>query len=195
MDFHGAAMPEPLFRVNPPHEDLIVAIGRRQDRSAFAALFAYFAPRVKAYLMRSGADSAVADELTQEVMLTVWRKADRYDPGRANAATWIYTIARNKRIDRFRRDRHLDLDPDDPALSPEPESPPDLRLQEAQQAQTLSSAISGLPDEQGALVKLAFYEGKSHTAIAVEVGLPLGTVKSRIRLALGRLRAHLGEDV
>jgi len=187
-------MPEPLFSPSPSFEDLIVAIGARQDRTAFAALFAHFAPRVKAYLVRTGSDSSGADELTQEVMLLVWRKAERYDPAQANAATWIFTIARNKRIDKFRRDRHLDFDPDDPTLSPEPERLPDHRLEAAQEARRLSQAITILPEEQASLLKLAFYEGKSHSVIAAEVGLPLGTVKSRLRLALARLRAHLGED-
>jgi RNA polymerase sigma-70 factor (ECF subfamily) len=192
MAFHTTAMPETLFRATPAFEDLIVAIGDRQDRSAFAALFAYFAPRVKSYLVRTGSDSTTADELTQEVMLLVWRKAARYDPAQANAATWIYTIARNKRIDRFRRDRHATLDPDDPTLVPEPESPPDHRLDAAEQSRTLSIAMASLPEEQAYLLRLAFYEGKSHSTIAAEIGLPLGTVKSRLRLALARLRTHLG---
>jgi RNA polymerase sigma-70 factor (ECF subfamily) len=194
MAFHNPAMPEPLFRATPSFEDLIVAVGERQDRSAFAALFAYFAPRVKAYLVRTGSESTTADELTQEVMLLVWRKAARYDPSQANAVTWIYTIARNKRIDRFRRDRHVDIDFDDPTLAPEPESPPDRRLETAQQSQTLSAAIASLPEEQAFLLRLAFYESKSHSMIASEVGLPLGTVKSRLRLALARLRANLGAE-
>ena len=193
--FHGVTMPEPLFRAGSSFEDLIVAIGARQDRSAFAALFAHFAPRVKAYLVRTGTDSSGADELTQEVMLLVWRKAARYDPAQANAATWIFTIARNKRIDRFRRDRHLEFDPDDPTLAPEPEHLPDQQLESAEQARKLGIAIATLPDEQGSLLKLAFYEGKSHSVIAAEVGLPLGTVKSRLRLALARLRSYLGSDV
>ena len=192
--FHGATMPEPLFRAGASFEDLIVAIGTRQDRSAFAALFAHFAPRVKAYLVRTGSDSSGADELTQEVMLLVWRKAARYDPAQANAATWIFTIARNKRIDRFRRDRHLEFDPDDPTLAPEPEHLPDQQLETAEQARKIGIAIGTLPDEQGSLLKLAFYEGKSHSVIAAEVGLPLGTVKSRLRLALARLRTYLGND-
>ena len=194
MDFHGAIMPEPLYRSGSSFEELIVAIGMRQDRSAFAALFAHFAPRVKAYLMRTGSDSSGADELTQEVMLLVWRKASRYDPAQANAATWIFTIARNKRIDRFRRDKHLEFDSDDPTLTPEPEDPPDQRIQAAEEAQRLSGAIATLPEEQGSLLKLAFYEGKSHSVIAAEVGLPLGTVKSRLRLALARLRTYLGNE-
>jgi RNA polymerase sigma factor (sigma-70 family) len=188
-------MPEPLFRAGPSFDELIVAIGARQDRSAFAALFAHFAPRVKAYLMRTGADSAAADELTQEVMLLVWRKAAHYNPDQANAATWIFTIARNKRIDKFRRERRLGFDMDDPAFAPEPEALPDHRLQTTQQAYAITNAIGRLPDEQASLLRLAFYESKSHSAIAAEVGLPLGTVKSRLRLALARLRGYLGGDV
>jgi len=188
-------MPEPLFRPSPSFEELIVAIGARQDRSAFAALFAHFAPRVKAYLVRTGSDASGADELTQEVMLLVWRKAERYDPSQANAATWIFTIARNKRIDKFRRERHLDFDVDDPTLMPEPEHSPDHRLESAQEARKLGEAITTLPDEQASLLKLAFYEGKSHSVIAAEVGLPLGTVKSRLRLALARLRTYLGDEI
>ena len=187
-------MPEPLFRPSPSFEALIVAVGARQDRSAFAALFAHFAPRVKAYLVRTGSDVSGADELTQEVMLLVWRKAERYDPAQANAATWIFTIARNKRIDKFRRERHLDFDPEDPSLAPEPERAPDHGIESAQEARKLGEAITTLPEEQASLLKLAFYEGKSHSVIAAEVGLPLGTVKSRLRLALARLRTYLGDE-
>ncbi len=187
-------MPEPLFRGSPCFEDLILAIGARRDRSAFAALFAHFAPRVKAYLMRTGTDASAADELTQEVMLLVWRKAARYDATRSNAATWIFTIARNKRIDRYRRERSLDIDIDDPSLLPEPERQPDKAIDAAEQARALNAAIAVLPEEQKSLLMLAFYEGKSHTVIAAESGLPLGTVKSRVRLALSRLRATLGPE-
>ncbi len=193
--FHKAAMPEPLFRAGPSFDELIVAIGMRQDRSAFAAVFAHFAPRVKAYLMRTGSDPMSADELTQEVMLLVWRKAVHYNPAQANAATWIFTIARNKRIDRYRRERHVDFNADDPAFAPEPEVLPDHRLQATQQAHAINNAISRLPHEQAALLRLAFYESKSHSVIAAEVGLPLGTVKSRLRLALARLRGYLGGEV
>ena len=135
-------MPEPLFSTGPSFDELIVAIGTRQDRSAFAALFAHFAPRVKAYLLRTGSDPVGADELTQEVMMLVWRKAVHYDPTQAKAATWIFTIARNKRIDKFRRERHIALSPDDPALAPEPEQLPDRRLETAQQARAINAAIS-----------------------------------------------------
>ncbi len=185
-------MAEPLLRATPSFEDLIVAVGTRQDRSAFAGLFAHFAPRIKAYLMRSGSDSSAADELTQEVMLLVWRKAARYNPAQAGAATWIFTIARNKRIDRFRRERPVDFDPEDPSLRTEPEPLPDQTLEMAEQGRALRTAIESLPETQSALLRLAFYEGKSHSTIAAEINLPLGTVKSRLRLALQSLRTRIG---
>jgi RNA polymerase sigma-70 factor (ECF subfamily) len=193
MPFHGDAMPEPLLRPQP-FEDLIVAVGARQDRSAFAGLFAHFAPRVKAYLVRTGSDSSAADELTQEVMLLVWRKASSYNPAQSSAATWIFTIARNKRIDKFRRDRTGEFDLDDPTLIPEPERLPDEKLEVAEQARKLSAAIATLPVDQSDLLRLAFYGGKSHSVIAQETNLPLGTVKSRLRLALARLRASLDTE-
>jgi RNA polymerase sigma-70 factor (ECF subfamily) len=191
MPSDGVAMPQPLFRGEQSFEQLIARIAAAQDRSAFAALFAHFAPRVKAYLMRTGTDSAAADELTQEVMLLVWRKAGQFDPGRASASTWIFTIARNKRVDRFRRERQLEFDPDDPTLLPDPAPPPDLDVDATEQSEQLALAIACLPPEQGDLLKRAFYDGKSHATIAAEAGLPLGTVKSRVRLGLARLRATL----
>jgi RNA polymerase sigma-70 factor (ECF subfamily) len=187
-------MPVPLLCGSGSYEDLIVAIGETQDRTAFAALFAHFGPRVKAYLIRSGTEPSAADELTQEVMLLVWRKAAHYQPAQANAATWIFTIARNKRIDRFRRERHLAIDPDDPALRPEPEPAPDHGITLVEQSKALDGAIESLPAEQRELLRRAFYEGKSHSAIAAESGLPLGTVKSRLRLALARLRMQIGAE-
>jgi RNA polymerase sigma factor (sigma-70 family) len=186
-----AVPPDTLLCNGLSFEDLILAIGERQDRSAFGALFAHFAPRVKAYLARTGTDSATADELTQEVMLLVWRKAARFDPRQANASTWIYTIARNKRIDRFRRERRVELDGDDPTFAPETEPLPDRQLELAEDAQSLAGAVSMLPVEQAVLLRMAFYEGKSHSMIATETGIPLGTVKSRLRLALARLRDRI----
>jgi RNA polymerase sigma-70 factor (ECF subfamily) len=115
-------------------------------------------------------------------------------PGAGQCCHRIFTIARNKRIDKFRRERHLDFDPEDPTLAPEPEHSPDRGIEAAQEARKLGEAITTLPEEQASLLKLAFYEGKSHSIIAAEVGLPLGTVKSRLRLALARLRTHLGDE-
>lgn len=157
-------------------EGLIRAVATLRDRGAFAELFAYFAPRLKAFMMKGGADGDTAEELAQEAMIQVWRRADSFDPGRAAASTWIYTIARNKRIDRLRRERR-------PAMSEE-----EYAAERSQAETRIARSIDELPEDQAMVVKMAFYEGKSHSAIAAELHLPLGTVKSRIRLALTRLR-------
>jgi RNA polymerase sigma factor (sigma-70 family) len=176
---------------DPALDELIARVARHQDRAAFAALFDHFAPRVKAYLMRLGADDGGAEELAQEVLLAVWRRAASFNPALASVGTWVFTIARNKRIDRLRRERRPELDPDDPALVPDPAVGADVALDHAQTGGRLRAAIGSLPEEQAQLLRMAYFEDKSHRAIAAETRLPLGTVKSRIRLALIRLRAAL----
>ena len=174
-----------------PFAALIVRIARHQDRAAFGLLFGHFAPRVKAYLMRLGADDGTAEELTQEVMLVIWRRAASFNPALAGVGTWVFTIARNKRIDRLRRERRPEMDPHDPALVPDPVESADAQLEAVETGDRLRDAIHTLPPEQADLLRMAYFEDKSHRAIADETRLPLGTVKSRIRLALGRLRAAL----
>jgi RNA polymerase sigma factor (sigma-70 family) len=186
-----AGQAAPRTEQDHPLDDLIARVARHQDRGAFAALFEHFAPRVSAYLTRLGADDGSAQELAQEVMLAVWRRAASFNPALASVSTWIFTIARNKRIDRLRRERHPELDPDDPALAPDPAVGADVALDHAETNRRLSRAIGNLPEEQARLLRMAYFEDKSHRAIAAETKLPLGTVKSRIRLALGRLRAAL----
>ncbi|RJF90043.1 sigma-70 family RNA polymerase sigma factor [Oleomonas cavernae] len=168
--------------------DLVEAVAQRADKAAFAQLFGHFAPRLKAYLMRLGAGGTVAEELVQEVMLTIWRKSASFDRRQSSVSTWIYTIARNRRIDLIRREKHPELDPDDPALAPSQPAAADVAVDEERRDRVLRQAILDLPDEQADLLKLAFYEGKSHAEIAAERDLPLGTVKSRLRLAFNRLR-------
>lgn len=165
-----------------------------QDRDAFAALFEYFAPRIKAYMMRSGSDDVSAEEFAQEAMLMVWRRAASFDPAQASVATWVFTIARNKRIDAFRRSNRPELDPDDPLLLPAAEPMQDDKLGEDQTADAIRTAMADLPAEQVRMLKMAFYEDKAHSEIAEETGLPLGTVKSRLRLAMGKLRTILGDS-
>jgi RNA polymerase sigma-70 factor (ECF subfamily) len=169
----------------------LARVAQHRDRAAFIALFGHFAPRVKAYLVRLGADDASAEELAQEVLLAVWRRAASFNPALASVSTWVFTIARNKRIDRLRRERRPEIDPDDPALAPEPEPAADAAFDAAQSGNRLRDAIASLPEEQSRLLVMAYFEDKSHRAIAAETRLPLGTVKSRIRLALGRLRGAL----
>ena len=164
----------------------VIRIRDARDETAFAELFAHFAPRVKAFLMRSGGDPAIAEECAQEVMVTLWRKAHLFDPARASVATWIFTIARNKRIDVLRRQRR----PEPEDLSWGPEEAPDqadiVALQ--QESAQLSAAIARLPETQRELIQRAYFGEMSHGEIAAATGLPLGTTKSRIRLALDRLR-------
>ncbi len=167
---------------------LMEAVALRRDRAAFAALFDRLAPRVKSYLMRLGLDAAVAEELTQEVMLIVWRRAASFDPRLAGVSTWVFTIARNKRIDALRRAAHPEIERDDPALVPAPEAAPDERTEAGQWERRLAAAIAELPREQASLLRQSFFDDRSHSEIARSSGLPLGTVKSRLRLAMARLR-------
>jgi len=173
-------------------EDLIVRVAGGHDRAAFALLFDHFAPRLKAFLLRQGTGASTAEELVQEAMLTVWRKAASFDPAQATASTWIFTIARNKRIDLLRRERRPELDPNDPLLVPESTSA-ERSLGAREEATLVRQAMTRLPPEQADLVRMAYFEDKVHTAIADETGLPLGTVKSRLRLALNRLAKLLKE--
>lgn len=173
--------------------DLLVAVGRTRDRAAFAELFGYFGPRVKAYLMRQGASEAQAEELVQEAMIMVWRRAESFDVSKSGASTWIFTIARNKRIDALRREKRPEYDPDDPALVPAAGKSADTLVEVAQDSERLSTAIKSLSKEQADLIRMAYFDDKAHGAIAEETALPLGTVKSRLRLALGHLRKALKE--
>ncbi len=172
-------------------EELMTAVAERHDRQAFVQLFETFAPRVKAYLMRQGADQATAEDLVQDVMLTVWRRAALFDRSKAAVSTWVFTIARNRRIDTLRRARRPEIDPEDPALVREADDPADRVVEAAQRSESLHAAVAALPEEQAKLLRLAYFEDKSHSAIAAELALPLGTVKSRLRLAMGKLRSAL----
>lgn len=173
---------------------LLVRIAEAQDRAAFTTLYARFAPKVKAYAFKRGADNAAADELAQDVMFIVWRRADQYDPARAAVSTWIYTIARNRWIDLMRHEQLPAPDPNDPAFQPDPYQSADMALARAEDGERLRSAIDALPPDQARLVRTCYFGEKSHRTIAEETGLPLGTVKSRIRLALARLTNALNEE-
>lgn len=169
---------------------LLVRVRDHQDRAAFAQLFRHFAPRVKAFLMKSGAGAALAEECAQDVMATLWQKAHLFDPSRASVATWVYTIARNRRIDALRKARRAE--PEELDWGPEPE-PDQAEVMEAQQeTERLGRALAALPAPQRTLIERAFYGDLSHSEIAAETGLPLGTIKSRIRLALDKLRHQMG---
>jgi RNA polymerase sigma-70 factor, ECF subfamily len=171
----------------------IAAVAVRQDRAAFAALFEFYAPRIKAMLVRHGATADVAEDIAQEALVMVWRKAAYYNPARASASAWVYAIARNLRIDRLRRDKLARLYASSEATEPEEPERPDGPLDAAQLEKRVHAALDQLPAEQARVLQLSFFEGRAHADIATLLALPLGTVKSRLRLAATRLRNLLGD--
>ena len=168
---------------------LVFRVRDHQDKAAFAALFRHFAPRVKAFLMKSGASEALAEECAQDVMATLWQKARLFDAERASVATWVFTIARNRRIDALRKSRRPE--PEDLPWGPEPEPDQAEVLEAQQETERLGKALAQLPLKQRVLIERAYFGDLSHSEIAAETGLPLGTIKSRIRLALDRLRQQM----
>jgi RNA polymerase sigma-70 factor (ECF subfamily) len=193
-----AVTPRMDARRLPTHDELnewMQSIATTAARPAFAALFRHFAPRIKGYLVRSGSDEALAEELAQETMVVLWRRAASFDPSRAQLSTWLYTIARNLRIDHLRRvgaaneGRESRWDADQQPASAHLE--PDELLLAAQRERGVQRALAELGQEQALLLRLSFFEEQPHSRIAQELNIPLGTVKSRIRLALDRLRRNL----
>lgn len=195
---HLSIVPPPGSRNAPPSpEDLagwVRAVAQSGDRAAFAQLFAHFAPRIKSYLLRAGTDDALAEDLAQETMVQLWRKAALFDAAQAGAATWVFTIARNLRVDRFRRqggaaalqEEGVDMD----ALAdgaPEPAA----QLHALRMERQVQAALRQLPAEQVLVLQLSYYEDQPHARIAERLGIPLGTVKSRVRLAVNHLRRLL----
>jgi len=177
--------------VEPDWSGCVVAIAREQDRARFAELFNHFAPRLKGFYMRAGAPAAEAEDLAQDAMLTVWRKAGLFDPSRASAATWIFTIARNLRIDMKRRQRDPQLLEDFYNGPPQPLPSDDVLSVEIESR--VNAALKSLPQDQADVIRLSFFEDRPHVEIAEVLSIPLGTVKSRIRLAMNRLRGLVEE--
>lgn len=168
------------------HVELMRSICDDRSKDAFAQLFEHFAPRVKSFLMKGGADSELAEECAQDVMVTVWQKADLFDPNRATASTWIFTIARNKRIDAIRKQNRPE--PEEIYWMGKEDPDAEIIVGMQQEADNLAEAIEELPKKQRVILKRAFYGDMTHQEIAAETGLPLGTIKSRIRWALEKLR-------
>lgn len=168
------------------------AVAERRDRAAFTEIFDHYTPRLEAYLHRLGLDAGLAEEIAQDVMVTLWRKAELFDSQKSSLATWLYRIARNRRIDLARRSRTDYVDPQSPAiLDIAEERRFETEIDGQQRDDIVRGLIVELPIEQRDLVRLAFYEGLSHSQIAERTGVPLGTVKSRLRLAFTRLRRAL----
>ncbi len=172
---------------------LLVAVGKDRDRAAFVTLFEHFAPRLKSFFMRQGTAQELVEEVVQETMVNVWRRADTFDPGKASPSTWIFAIGRNMRIDILRKERRPAPDLSDPALAAEPEPLAHELIARRQDTERLRAAMADLPEDQRLVLAMAFFEDKPHVQIAEALSLPLGTVKSRIRLAMARLRSSIGE--
>jgi RNA polymerase sigma-70 factor (ECF subfamily) len=170
--------------------DWIASIAERRDKASFARLFLRFAPKLKSYFLRAGFAAAEAEDLTQDVMLTVWRKASLFDPGKAEPWGWIYAIARNLRIDQHRRAARRSAWPVDGTPSC---VDPNAQIEQADDARRVNGALLALPREQFVVVRLAYFDDKPHSEIARRLSVPLGTVKSRLRRAAARLRASLSE--
>lgn len=175
--------------------DLLSRIANDRSNEAFGKLFEFYGPRIRSYMMRQGADAATAEELTQETLLTVWRKAALYSVEKGNPTTWIFTIARNLRIDRLRKETAWQELPDEQAAAiPSDDVPPDEVASARQREIRVQAVLADLPEDQRLVVTLAFIEGLSHSEIAGRLSLPLGTVKSRMRLAYHKVRSAL-EDL
>lgn len=170
------------------------AIAENKDKAAFRKLFDYYGPRLKSFLMRGGYSPELAEELMQESFLSVWEKAASFDPARAAPSTWLYTIARNKKIDYLRKNGRAPLNAGEAEeLAPPPLPHPNEALMRTQDTERVMQEIDKLPDEQKIPMMKSFYEDKSHSQIAEELGIPLGTIKSRIRLAMLKLKDELGD--
>ena len=174
--------------------DLLRRVAEHADPAAFRELYQSYGPRVKAYMMRRGADAATAEDLAQETLLTVWRRASLYAEEKGSIATWIFAIARNLRIDRLRREMPWQELPENRLEQPSTETPPDEAVAAKERQGRVRAALAQLPPEQHEVVTLSYLDGLSHGEIAARLGLPLGTVKSRMRMAYQRVRTAL-EDL
>jgi RNA polymerase sigma-70 factor (ECF subfamily) len=175
---------------------LMAAVAISRDVTAFEELYKYFSPRVRLYMMRlTRGDRVLAEELTQETMMKVWKKAGLFDPAKAQASTWIFTIARNQRIDAMRRTDRPEFDAHDPAFVPDETEAADAGIEKRQDAQQLHRAMLSLKEKYVEVLRMSFFDGMTHPVIAEKLNLPLGTVKSRIRLACEKLRLALQDEL
>lgn len=173
-----------------PSDEAILSRVAGGDRDAFGDLFTRYAPKVKSYLMRLGARAPVAEDLAQDVLISVWRRAASFDPAKGKPSTWVFVIARNAWIDRLRREKiELAYNTENPPSEVSEDEAPDAVAARADEAARVADALACLPDEQRQVVLMSFFEERPHSEIAERLALPLGTVKSRLRLALIKLRA------
>lgn len=185
-------------RPRKPHADIAAAqsaalerLRDSRDRTAFEELYIYFAPRLVVFFERRGLDSRRSQETMQDVMAKIWEKAALFDSRKSGASTWVFTLARNQLIDLIRKDKRSIIDFTDPSLAPDQPTSPDQALQEKDRALALQRAISELPADQAAVLKGMYIDGLKQLELAEKLGVPLNTVKSRLRLALSKMRASL----
>lgn len=183
-----------MVKTANPFVAAILNIAESQDISSFKKIFEYFSPRLKSFLMKSGAEENIAEEIIQETMTIIWTKADYYDPKVASPSTWIYTIARNKKIDILRKSRKAILEDIETAVLPAVEPKTEENIEHDQKFDMIAQHLDALPKDQLDLLKMNFFEEKSHGEISELTGIPLGTVKSRIRLALEKIRGKLNKN-
>jgi RNA polymerase sigma-70 factor (ECF subfamily) len=173
--------------------DLIKRLATGRDPAAFDELYRHFGPRVRAVMLRQGCSGELAEEIAQETLLTVWRKAHMFDAGKGSDATWIFTIARNLRIDRLRREAPWQPLPDEYLQVAGDDQPADEAVDERQRRDRLREVLQTLPADQRQVIELSFIDALPHSDIAERLQLPLGTVKSRIRLAAQKIREAMKE--
>jgi RNA polymerase sigma-70 factor, ECF subfamily len=176
---------------NDNYAELLSRVAAAKDRLAFAQLFDHFAPRVKSFMMRKGSNADQAEDLVQETMIAVWTKASMFSSDRGSVSTWIFTIARNLRIDRLRREKsqlYTDLENFD---APDLRTGAEESLGRSQEDNHVAIALAQIPEDQRQLLILSYVEDVSQSEIALRLKIPLGTVKSRMRLGYSRLRKLL----
>ena len=175
--------------------ELLTRVAISSDRAAFEQLFEFFAPKVKGYLFKIGTSGELAEALAQETLLKVWRKAKLFDARKASASTWIFTIARNLRIDAARRAARgaVDVEIDEATITADEDPLADEIVERTERDKIIHDAFTTLPQNQLEVVKLHFLEDAAHTEISDRLNVPLGTVKSRLRLAFQKIRKEIGD--
>ena len=170
--------------------ELMVKVKNDRDQIAFSNLFDFLAPKLKAYFIQNGLSADNSEELTQEVMSIIWSKSDRYDSSKSAVTTWVYTIARNKKVDFFRKSAKINVNDDDIREFLYENGDQD-KLSRKEAAEQVNRINKELNQDQRKMIKMNFFENKSHKKIAEELEIPLGTVKSRIRNILIKMQRLL----
>ena len=167
--------------------NLVKSVAEQRNEIAFSEIFDFIAPKINAYYIKNNLSIDLAEELTQEVLSTIWLKAELFDPEKSKFITWSFTIARNKKIDFYRKNKKNDINEEDIRdFLYENNKTNDYEIE-----YIIKNISQELDENQKKLIKMSFFEQKSHKKIATELEIPLGTVKSRIRASLNRMQKYL----